>query len=50
MTLSLSPKLPSSIWAILKEIKYAYPKKICHMHARHVKQKEKKRKKKIAHI
>ena len=33
-----------------KKIKDAYPKKICHMHARHVKQKEKKRKKKIAHI
>ena len=47
MTLSLSPKLPSRIWAIQKEIKDAYPKKVCHMPTRHVK---KKRKKKIAHI
>jgi len=33
-----------------KKRKDAYPKKVCHMLARHVKQKEKKRNKKIAHI
>jgi len=36
-----------NVWAIQKEIKDAYPKKVCHMLTRHVK---KKRKKKIAPI
>ena len=39
MTLSLSPKLPSRMWAMQKEIKDAYPKKVCHMLKRHVKKK-----------
>ena len=50
--MSLSPRLPSRIWAIQKEIKDAYPKKVCHMPTRHVK-KERKRKdaypKKVCH-
>ena len=29
------------VWAIQKEIKDAYPKKVCHMPTRHVKKKEK---------
>ena len=33
------------MWAIQKEIKNAYPKKVCHMPTRHV-----KKEKKIAHI
>jgi hypothetical protein len=37
LSLSLSPKLPSRIWAIQKEIKDAYPKKVCHMPTRHAK-------------
>ena len=40
-----------NVWAIQKEIKDAYPKKVCHMPTRHVKKKERKReKKKIAPI
>ena len=42
--MSLSPRLSSRIWAIQKEIKDAYPKKVCHMPKRHVKKKEKKEK------
>src|SRR6185503_17052045 len=38
--MTLSPRLPSRIWAIQKEIKDAYPKKVCHM----PKRQEKKRK------
>ena len=30
------------VWAIQKEIKDAYPKKVCHMPTRHVKKKEKR--------
>ena len=37
--MTLSPRLPSRIWAIQKEIKDAYPKKVCHMPKRHVKKK-----------
>ena len=33
--MSLSPRLSSRIWAIQKEIKDAYPKKVCHMPKRH---------------
>ena len=29
--MTLSPRLSSRIWAIQKEIKDAYPKKVCHM-------------------
>ena len=43
MTLSLSPKLPSRIWVIQKEIKDAYPKKVSHMPTRHVKKKEREK-------
>ena len=32
-----------NVWAMQKEIKDAYPKKVCHMPTRHVKKKEKKR-------
>ena len=35
--MTLSPRLPSRIWAIQKEIKDAYPKKVCHMPKRHEK-------------
>ena len=31
-----------NVWAIQKEIKYAYPKKVCHMPTRHVKKKKRK--------
>ena len=31
-----------NVWAIQKEIKDAYPKKVCHMPTRHVKKKERK--------
>ena len=52
--MTLSPRLPSRIWAIQKEIKDAYPKKVCHMPKRHDKKKEKKRKdaypKKVCHM
>ena len=40
--MSLSPKLSSRIWAIQKEIRDAYPKKVCHMPKRHDKKKERK--------
>ena len=33
------------VWAIQKEIKDAYPKKVCHMPTRHVKKKEKRKRK-----
>ena len=50
--MTLSPRLPSRIWAIQKEIKDANPKKACHMPKRH--NKEKKRKdadpKKVCHM
>ena len=32
------------VWAIQKEIKDAYPKKVCHMPTRHVKKRERERK------
>ena len=41
--MSLSPRLSSRIWAIQKEIKDAYPKKVCHMPKRHVKNDIKKK-------
>ena len=44
--MTLSPRLPSRIWAIQKEIKDAYPKKVCHMLIEHVKKKKKMSKKK----
>ena len=40
--MTLSPRLPSRIWAIQKEIKDAYPKKVCHKSIRHVEKKRKK--------
>ena len=53
----LSPRLPSKIWAIQKEIKDAYPKKVCHMLKRHDEKKrecQEKRKdaypKKVCHM
>ena len=52
--MTLSPRLSSRIWAIQKEIKDAYPKKVCHMSTRHVKKKEKEERRKkniyIAHV
>ena len=42
--MSLSPRLSSRIWAIQKEIKDAYPKKVCHMPTRHVKKKKEREK------
>ena len=53
--MTLSPRLPSRIWAIKKEIKNAYPKKVCHMPKRHEKKEyQKKRKdaypKKVCHM
>ena len=33
-----------NVWAIQKEIKDAYPKKVCHMPTRHVKKKEEREK------
>ena len=42
------------VWAIQKEIKDAYPKKVCHMPTRHVKERERERKdaypKKVCHM
>jgi len=42
------------MWAMQKEIKDVYPKKVCHMLKRHVKKNEKKRKdaypKKVCHM
>ena len=32
--MTLSPRLPSRIWTMQKEIKDAYPKKVCHMPTR----------------
>ena len=40
-----SQKPSSKIWAIQKEIKEAYPKKVCHMPKRHKKKSAKKREK-----
>ena len=40
--MTLPPRLPSRIWAIQKEIKDAYPKKVCHMPKRHDKEKREK--------
>ena len=53
--MTLSPRLPSRIWAIQKEIKDAYPKKVCHMAKRHEKKEcQEKRKdaypKKVCHM
>ena len=53
--MTLSPRLPSRIWAIQKEIKDAYPKKVCHMPKRHKKKEcQEKRKdaypKKVCHM
>ena len=53
--MTLSPRLPSRIWAIQKEIKDAYPKKVCHMPKRHEKKEyQEKRKdaypKKVCHM
>ena len=45
--MSLSPRLPSRIWAIQKEIKDAYPKKVCHMPKRHEKKKNAKKREKM---
>ena len=41
MTISLQ-SYRHNLWAIQKEIKDAYPKKVCHMPTRHVKKKERK--------
>jgi len=49
MTPSLSPKLPSGIWAMQKEKKDAYPKKVCHMLTEHVKKRD-ANPKKVCHI
>ena len=35
------------VWAIQKEIKDAYPKKVCHMPTRHVKERERERENKM---
>ena len=43
--MTLSPRLPSRIWAIQNEIKDAYPKKVWHMPKRHDKKKRKECKK-----
>ena len=53
--MTLSPRLPSRIWAIQKEIKDVYPKKVCHMPKRHKKKEcQEKRKdaypKKVCHM
>ena len=47
--MTLSPRLSSRIWAIQKEIKDAYPKKVCHMPKRHDKKKSAKKKRKDAY-
>ena len=39
----LSPKYHHVVWAIQKEIKDAYPKKVCHMPTRHVKEREREK-------
>ena len=40
--MTLSPRLPSRIWAIQKEIKDAYPKKVYHMLKKHDKRRREK--------
>ena len=47
--MTLPPRLPSRIWAIQKEIKDAYPEKICHMPKRHEKKEECQEKRKGAY-
>jgi len=47
--MTLSPRLPSRIWAIQNEIKDAYPKKVWHMPKRHDKKKECKKRRKDAY-
>jgi len=47
---SLSPKLPSRIWAMQKEIKNAYPQKVCHMLTRLVKKKKDAYLNKVCHM
>ena len=47
--MTLSPRLPSRIWAIQKEIKDAYPKMVCHMPKRHDRKKECQEKRKDAY-
>ena len=42
--MTLSPRLSSRIWAIQKEIKDAYPKKVCHMPKKHDKKKKEEEK------
>jgi hypothetical protein len=39
--MTLSPRLPSKMWATQKEIKVAYPKKVCHMSQKACQKKEK---------
>jgi hypothetical protein len=51
--MSLLPRLSSRIWAIQKEIKDAYPKKVCHMPTRHANEKRERKDaypKKICHM
>ena len=51
--MSLLPRLSSRIWAIQKEIKDAYPKKVCHMPTRHDNEKRERKDaypKKICHM
>ena len=51
MTISL--QVTRNVWAIQKEIKDAYPKKVCHMPTRHVKKKKKRKDaypKKVCHM
>ena len=51
--MSLSPRLSSRIWAIQKEIKDAYPKKVCHMPKRHDNEKRERKDaypKKVCHM
>ena len=45
--MTLSPRLPSKIWAIQKEIKDAYPKKVCDMPKRHEKKESAKKREKM---
>ena len=45
--MSLSPRLSSRIWAIQKEIKDAYPKKVCHMPKRYEKKESAKKREKM---
>ena len=42
--MTLSPRLSSRIWAIQKEIKDAYPKKVCHVPKRHDNEKKEREK------